>query len=80
MILTIIQSNISSPPSERFLSAQPTEGVHAVVKVYVYDWFAEFDRALDKSASVVRRPIAVGKTSAVEELRVAQLEDIVESF
>ena len=76
MVLTVVQSDIGSSSSESFLSAQPTEDVQAVVEVYVYNWFTEFDRALNKSAPVVRRSVTVGETSTVDPLRITQLEDI----
>ena len=70
-----MQSDIGSPSSESFLSAQPTESIHTVVEVYVYDRFTEFDRTLDDSASVIRGTVTDGETSTVEPLQIAQLED-----
>ena len=70
MILTIVEADIGSSSGKSFLSSEPTEGIHAVVEVYVDDWFTELDRTLDKSAAVVNRSVTEGPPSTEEPLRI----------
>ena len=70
-ILTVVQSDIGSSSSESFFSTKPTEGVYAVVEVYVDDWFTELDRTLDESVVIERRSVTDGETSTVDVLQVA---------
>ena len=47
MILTIVEADIDNSSGKSFLSSEPTEGVYAVVEVYVDGRLAELDRTLD---------------------------------
>jgi hypothetical protein len=54
ILLTVVQADICGSSSKGFFSAGPTESIRAVVEVGVDNQFTELDRALDKSAAVVR--------------------------
>ena len=69
-MLTIVQPDIGSTSSESLFSSEPTEGIQAVIEVYVNDRFSELDRALNESAAIVRRPVADGERSAIDPLRI----------
>ena len=70
IILTIVQTDVGSPSTKSLFSGKPSEGVHAVVEVYVDDRFAELDRTLDDSGTIVRGSVAECERSTIEPLRV----------
>jgi len=43
MILTVVQADIGGSSGESFFSGEPAESIHAVVEVYIDDWFAELN-------------------------------------
>ena len=68
-LLTIVQADVGGSSSEGFFSGEPTESVHAVVEVYIDDWFAELNRTSNESAAIVRRSITSRESSTEEPLR-----------